>query len=112
MAGFGPAIYESRELVVKIVPGWIAKQKLAGLPGARVALQVPFPLARLSNVIMALRVNEAPQAISLGESFHYSLSVLPDRGAGRGYARRLRVGLGEDFRSGAKPQHLAFQPLP
>jgi hypothetical protein len=41
--------------------------------------------------------DEALQAISLGESFHYALSVLPDRGTGRGYARRLRFGLGEDF---------------
>jgi hypothetical protein len=65
MAGLGPAICASRELAIRVVPGWIAYQNQPDLPGARVVLQVPDPLVRLSNVIMALRINEALQAISL-----------------------------------------------
>jgi len=59
MAGLGPAIYASRERVVKVVPDWIAHQDQPDLPCARVVLQVPFSLARLSNVIIALCINEA-----------------------------------------------------
>ena len=65
MAGRGPAMNESRQRVIKILPVRIVHQDQPDLLCTRIVLQVSLPLPCLSDIVMVLGIHEASQAISL-----------------------------------------------
>src|SRR2546425_9147933 len=67
----------SQELLVQIVPFRVIQQDEADLPGARVVLQVLLALPCVADILVLLKIHEALQAVTLGETLDKALAMLP-----------------------------------
>jgi len=69
VAGLGPAIHESQEPIVEIIPIWILSKDQPVFPRAPPMLQISLSLPRQPHVIVSLSINEPPQSVLFGEAF-------------------------------------------
>jgi hypothetical protein len=77
MAGLVPAIHESGDPIVKIIPARIAREDQTHFPPSRPVFHVLLALDRRADVGMAFREYEPFEAVSLCEALGHTLPVLP-----------------------------------
>src|SRR5215471_13447071 len=63
--------------IIKIIPARIGRDDQSNLPSPTPAFQVFLPLDRGANVAMALKEDEASQAVALRGALYQPLSMLP-----------------------------------
>ena len=100
MAGLVPAIHAAPpplrlmiKCLVQINPARIRVKDQPRLPRARPMLHVRFPLNRVSDALVALHIDEALQALALGEARDEALAMLVGAAADVGGDARKRTPL-------------------
>src|SRR5688572_8964427 len=78
MAGLVPAIHESAEVRVQILPNGVGRENEPYLPLSWPMFHIFLALDGRHDVRMRLRINEPLQTVSLGEPFHQALAMFPD----------------------------------
>jgi len=77
MAGLVPAIHESDEVIIKIIPFGICRENEPHLPLARPMLHVVLALDRRPDVGVRLHLDQPLQPVPLGEPVRDALSMFP-----------------------------------
>src|SRR5215472_10017537 len=78
MAGLVPAIHESDEPIVKVIPAWISREDQTHFPPSRPVFHVLLALDRRADIGMAFRECEPFESVPLCETVNRTLFVFPD----------------------------------
>ena len=77
MAGLVPAIYESDQPVVKVIPFGICREDQAHLPSARPVFHVPLAPDRRGDIRVRLGIDKPLQTVSFRKPLDQTLAMLP-----------------------------------